>query len=702
MSYLSVYKIPQKRGYSEGSYLIEDRSATSPNYFNIVHFPVVVGGGRNIIKLKGNGVNLRINRSIDVEIIDANGVRIFSEVASYTDRFGDYYISIDIYDITAKGLATAYFVGVASFDLDGNAIPDTDKFNVRWKKAFNVLPSERNNSVLVFDEPPQVSVAQVVVPASIKAQSTASAYVFQNITSSVSDLTITTSNFYGFDMDFQSSENILDTRLKSIIINPLRRSGTQNSVTTAAREKNDDIQNGYELNYTRRFNTIVTSNTSFFKKEHLGGYFEFHSSASTPQILGPALPNGISVSGSVSQQLKTFNASIVEIVNDRQAVISKPLKVKTIDSNNLAKGNHSYFTYKNASRFTGSLTYIPTEQTFVTSSTISQSYLELSFSDLNPIGGQVYRIKTSAKLGSLTGDYKVLNDQIVTPVEYLTDAAYLNFTNYAKHESDYRLIGHFNTQSIIDNYWSFYYENPYGFDALTGSFANNVQIESAKLYASHTQSAILTTKFQQNYNINQIYTLGFYVTMEPYTELEVYMNNDPLNTYITIPQAFPRAFYKSKNMEKSRYSGDFGRFGKYVGKIVNDRPNTKYFGKVLFDFETDANGFGAPLFRSKVCDYQSGRTGSAWIGEVSIKPLNLNGFTPNIVQYSVPLPQEYVNAASLSQSIDLKFEYFDYDGRQSEYQTFLDDIVLNLKSDIPSNTCQDDKLSLVYNSIYKG
>ena len=314
----------------------------------------------------------------------------------------------------------------------------------------------------------------------------------------------------------------------------------------------------------------------------------------------------------------------------------------------------------------------------------------------------MYRIKTSAKLGSLTGDYKLLNDQIVTPVEYLTDAAYPNFTNYAKHESDYRLIGHFTTQSIIDDYWSFYYENPYGFDPLTGSLSNDVQIESAVLNTSYTQSALLTTKYNQNYSSNQIYTLGFYVTMDPYTELEIYMNNDPLNTYVTLPQIFPRAFYRSKNDEKSRYSGDTNRFGKYIGKIINDRSSIKYFGKVLFDFETDANGLGSPVFRAKVCDYEAGRSGSVYVGEVSIKPLSLNSYTPSIVQYSIPLPQEYVVAASLSQSIDIRFEYFDYNGRQSEYQTFLDDLILNLKADIPSNACQDDKLSMGFNSIYKG
>jgi len=109
-------------------------------------------------------------------------------------------------------------------------------------------------------------------------------------------------------------------------------------------------------------------------------------------------------------------------------------------------------------------------------------------------------------------------------------------------------------------------------------------------------------------------------------------------------------------------------------------------------------GLVRPLLRTRVID-EMNQTGSAYLSEVSIKPYTLNGFTPNIVQYAVPLPQEFLNAASLSQSIDFKVDYFDYTGRQSEYTTFLDDVTLNLKTTITSNTCQDDKLYFTYDFI---
>ena len=33
-------------------------------------------------------------------------------------------------------------------------------------------------------------------------------------------------------------------------------------------------------------------------------------------------------------------------------------------------------------------------------------------------------------------------------------------------------------------------------------------------------------------------------------------------------------------------------------------------------------------------------------------------------------------------------EYFDYTGKQSEYTTYINDLIVNLKGEIPSNTCQ--------------
>lgn len=697
----STYKIPQPRGYSRGRYYIEDTSETSPNYFDVQDFPLVLGGGRYVIKVKGNGVNMRLNSTIDVEIIDAGGQRVFCEVVDFVDRFNNYYITVDIYDITNQGVATAYFVGEAVTDLTGRAVPVSEqgKYNVRWIKQFSILPYERNNAELIFDQPPVITAAQVITPVRLATQTTQSAYAYAIITGSGNLFKIKQSNFVGYDRDFASSPDILDTYMRERSVDPLNRSLTANRVPTYIRQKDDDVFDGRVISYTNRFGTTLIATSSFFTKEYLGAYFNFFNSESTPRKLQPELPTNISVSGSTADQLETYYASIVDIVNSTTAVLDTPISIITTDSRGIRSAQSKY-TYKDVSQFTGSIVYIPHDFTYVTSSAVSESYVQFTFQDLKPISGEVYRIRTSTKLQSVTGEYKILNDQIIKPTEYLTDAVFPNRLNYARHISDYRLIGHFVTQSIVNDYWFYILEDQSGFAYVSGSRDSITLMDSVKLETSYTESKCFVTQFYQNYTIDQTYTITFNLALDPYTELEVYMNSDVLNSHVVTAPYNPRAFEKSENKEKDRYSGDYNRFGKYLGKIVNDRPLTKQYGQVLFDFQTDGSGFGRPCFRAKAVDYIN-QTASAYVSEVSIKPHYMNGFTPNLVQFDVPLSAELLTAAQVSQSIDFKIDYFDYTGKQSEYSTFIDDLVLNLAAEIPSNNCQDDRVYFTYNSGFE-
>lgn len=701
MAVNSTYRIPQPRGYNKGTYYIQDSSERSPLYFDVTSFPRMLGGGRSVITLKG-GPNLRLNSTIDVEVIDAAGKNIYAEVTNFIDRFNNYYISVDIYDITAKGPATMYLVGEALLDPNGDRVPadQQNQYNVRWSRSFMVEPFERNDADLLFDKPPTVSVAQILTPARVLTQSTSSGFYYTTITSSARQLTIESSQFKGYDRDFSTSNEILDPRLKGIIVDPTSKPLTENSVNTSLRQRSSDIIGGYLLNYTSRYNTVITATSSFFRKEHLGGQFAFYNSQSVPRRLSPVLPTGVTITNNLGDQLQYYTASIVEVVNDKQAVVSNPVKIQTqvtsLSSN--SSGRSSTFTYKKASQFTGSIVYAPSDTTYATSSAVSQSYVEFTYQDLNPISGQVYRIKTFTKLQALSGEYKLLNDQIIKSPEYLTDAAFPNPTNYARHESDYLMIGHFTTQSILDNYWTLLKEIPLSYISATGSVVNYPLIESAPLSASFTQSMVFTTTYNQNYIGNQLYTLSFYVTLEPYTELEVYMNSDPLNSNVIVPQIYPRAFQKTPNTEKERYAGVENKFGKFVGKITNDQSTSKYYGRVVFDFLTDLDGLGRPLFRSRVVDEDAGVSGAAYISEISIKPYQLNGFTPKLIQFPVQLSAEVAEAMTISQSIDFKIEYFDYTGRQSEYVTYLDDVVVNLKAEIPGNGCQAEQILFYFDS----
>ena len=691
MSFVSFYKKPQPRGYSTRDYLVEDTSPDSPDYFQITEFSDVVGGGRYIMKLKGNGLNLRADSSIDIEVLDANGDNMFAEVTDYVDRFNDYYITIEVYDITARGLAIVYLVGEAVIDLEGNPIPTSDlrEYNVRWSRAFNVLPMERNTSKLIFNDPPLIDIVQVQTPErEFTNASSLSGSQFLQYTSSASDYKIISSDFKGYDLDFQSSEDILDVNLQRILLNPLQKPTTVNSVNSSLRKEIAEIQNGYRRDLSTRFNTIVKSADRSIQKDFLGGVFQFVDAANTPTEFEPSLPSNFVVSGSISQQLEGFTANIVEVLSDTEMRISKPIELITLNTNAIGGGFTTKQRIRQSSNFKASIAYLPSDQQFVTSSTVNMNYLETTFSDMKPIGGDVYRIKTSYRKGTSTGDFKVIYDSLVRPVEYLTDAQFPNQTTYAKRDSDFRLIGHFTEQAIPTNYWSYLVEIP------TAIYPGNIPAinssslhESIEVVSNFTESGLFTTQFNQNYNIEQLYTLGFNLVLDANTELEVYMNSDPLSTNTSLPQNYTRAFLKDINLEKTRYGGGFNRFGKFVGRVQNKRNIRKRYGRVEFDFKTDASGLGGPLFRVKPIEFAN-ISGSAYISEISIKPLTINGFSPNLVQFQIPMNTEIDDILAVSQSLDFKIEYFNYTGEQSEYVTFLNDLQINVKTEIPSNTCQ--------------
>ena len=691
MGFLSFYKQPQPRGYDRGTFYIEDTSETSPLYFDITYCPYEVGGGVHVIKLKGNGLNLKNGSTIDIEIKDADGRNVFAAVTDYVDRFDDYYNSFEIYDLTARGLATVYLVGEATVDLEGNPIPTQfqGQYNVRFQKQMKVLPMERNDAQLIFNTPPEINIVQVTTPERSLIQQSSTGSLYSLYTSSRSDMTIVSAENQGSDRDFQSSEDILDVRLKDILINPLQKPSTANTVNTSLRKKSDDIQNGYIREFTSRFNTVVRSADRTLQKDFLGGTFNFFDSASTtPQVLGPIPPANFTPSGSLDEQFKLFSANIVEVMTDTAMRIDKPLKTTFFDSSSTSKGQSTTYMYKRASDFVPEITYLAQDASYVTSSTTNQSYLETTFTNLKPIGGEVYRIKTYYKKGIASAEYKLIHDNVVQPVEYLTDAVFPNQTSYAKRLSDYRLIGHFTEQYVSDLYWEYAIEQPNAiYVGAPLTIDSGSLMESAPIAADFTQSGLFATKFNQNYAFDQLYTLGFNLTLDPFTELEIYMNSDPLSTNTTLPNVFPRAFLKDTNLEMERHPGTVNVFGKFIGKIINNRPVKKNYGKVEFDFETDGEGFGRPLLRSKIIDFAN-RSGSAYVSEVSVTPLSINGFSPNLVQFAIPFNNEITDLLAVSQSIDFKIEYFDYTGQQSEYITFLDDLRVNVQTEIPSNQCQ--------------
>lgn len=676
-------------------YYIQDTTANSLDYFNVTDYPTSVGGGKSLIKLKGNGTKLRVGSDIDIEILDSYGNPLYYEVADIIDRFNQYYISIYVYDTTSEGVGTIALTAEASTDPNGNSIPDMwkNKHNIIWYKEVEIKPFERNTADITFATPPEIYVSQVTLPERVSSGSLTKG-LYSYVTAS-NIFTITTANFKGFDKQVARDNGITDLDQFKKGINASATPVTVNSIDTTTRMGIVDSVNAYKINEVNRFNTIIKTSQPFFSASFIGGTFEISGSA--PTILQPSA-SGVTLVDSLDIQVNRYIANIVDVLDNKTAILDKPLTIQVTQQGNGTVGSRQVeWVYKLVSgSYGGVITYMTKTPNYVTSS-IVQNYVEFTYTNLPPIAGQVYKIRPFYKVSGRTGDYKLLTDQIIRPVEYLTDPTYPNQTTYARQLTDYYLIGHFTDTASINNYWNNLIETPAGFGYTPTVITNETNhMSSVVLTASQSYTQVLTTNYKQNYIANRDYTLSTYLTLDPGCDLEVYMNSEPLQTTVISQLQYPIAFNKSKNYEPNRYDNSFSRFGKFVGRISNTTNTQIKYGKVGFNFLPDSEGLGKPLFRVKSSGYNT--TGSAYLSQVSVTAAALNGFTPNLIQFAIPFDQ--FPQVVLSQSVDFKLEYFDYTGKQSEYVTYLKDITLNETSEVNSAGCQSEKYTWTFDAPY--
>lgn len=704
-----------KKDFIKQVYRVHDTSSNSP-YVEFVDMPTYIGGGVSVVKFYPSIVNLHTLAPFEVEVLDTLGNAVRTEVPDFRDRFGNYYVSIYVEDSTAEGYGSISFVGVANATLDGEYIEYDDVnnqgYNLIIAKPLLIQPFERNESPLIFDRPPLVSIAQVITPARAALTNTSPG---KNLDLKVKYYTASfiTANVEGFDKVSATSLDIQDPTIRDFAIKNKGESSTTNQVITTVRQNDYDIQGGQLLTDTNRFRTIVkipgASDISSNDKgavitlDKNNTFANVTRSLSSAAVYAKSNPyNSLDLQGqtqSLALQLKQYEGTVIRVLNSSSYLIDVPLQVR-VDSFNSARKNSitrtATHTFRQASDILTTVKY-SNPVNVVTSQTVSQSYLQFTFQEIKPIGGSVYRIKSFYRQNSLSGDYQLINDQRVTSTEYLTDARGANTLAYAKEVSPFLLFGHFqgfNAQTIISVYWRGFTETSTTFDTYYPLTDSATLMDSVKLpVTTPTTTTVLTTSGYQIYQKNQAFSFSFICVLDPNTTLEVYANSKPVSAQVYDSTPFAQAFTATKNFEKTRYVQSENRFGKYVGKIVNNTGEQKDYGRVVFDLLSDADGYGRPLFRVKSTDQTN--VAGAYLSEISVTPLQRNGYTPEIYQYTVNAPSGFQSL--VSESVDFKFEYYDHTGKQSEYVTYLNGVNLSLTSEIQGNVCQVENYKFVFN-----
>jgi hypothetical protein len=135
-----------------------DTSLTSPNYFQISEFPLRLTSGKNLFKLRGHPVNLKLGSYLNIEILDYNGDPIYHEVVDYIDEDKSRVIAIYIYEETSPGDCTVTLIGEAA-----NAPQEwRGKANIKWMRTVPVNPTVSNDSEIIFETLPDVTLVEQV------------------------------------------------------------------------------------------------------------------------------------------------------------------------------------------------------------------------------------------------------------------------------------------------------------------------------------------------------------------------------------------------------------------------------------------------------------------------------------------------------------------------------------------------------------
>ena len=610
-----------------------DTTDTSPNYFDVIYLPNRFTAGNNLLKLKGNSDTLLSKADVFVEVLDAIGNPLYFEVLDYQDDDGTVCIQVEVTEKTAPGNCTVYIAtrAINIPELGMANIPPAPGSNIKWRRVIPISPSTLNSNELLFvsGSLPKVDIKESISP-----------YFAQSY----------------------SEGRLIDTStvstIKLIVPGPTKRSATRVSTTTG--------QNRIGPNYLYKViqpNPLVSANrgnavstlpiviqdNTLPTLKITSGNFIFSSSmvGGSITVNNPIIdtPNGLIAANTL------YTSIVVNVLNDTT--------VHVVDDLQFAYNNRGYREFTStpfSCSYIDSPVYTPSENL--------QSYIDADIHNILPSTGNVYKIRAYMKPVGSAGEYRLINETVLTQQDILID------TGSATGENK---IGEFESLVDITTYWSSslvgpdnvfpVYDSNYNRKAtdLKSTFSRNILNDAMQLdsLASYTEGDFAVIKLRDNYfpkfykDDKYVIALNasvksdsiFKTTKAPSTQkrvpdgwVDVYMSGSAFDSNVTL---------NADNIQTST-------LGKYLGSIyIND---SAIILDKAFSFEADQDGTGTVLFAV--------RSGNVFLSNIHVFPDSSIGRSPSRVRLKLPVPTVSINA-----ELQFKFEYFDYQGNPADYTT---------------------------------
>ena len=652
----------------------EDFDDKSSNYFKL-DFDTSFNftGGKNFIGIRGTASTMLLNSEILVEVVDANGQLLKSQVYGLGDDLDTKVISIDVTTNTPPGDTIVTIIGVASQAPDGTAIPPAWQAipNFRWTRIFTCKPNNSNKSPVLYGQAsrPVIKISEILKPFyqlthnQDLSGSSPSNYWNGNPTSSY----VLSSDGYASEVEGPNTTTKVE----------YKKSGGKFFVT-AKPQGTSFIDFGGFTSDMKGGVLIVRSPQTPRPGSYLG-YTNEHS-PSNPIFAPEEEGDGLFENSAYTNNVGAFaTGAYVSIVEE---VIS-PFEIRTSSPHTTIQGSGAQYQNFEHFEFTDSdfeLIWAQAPASYSANPTgsngepLNTSYAHVTFNNLQPMTGDVTRVKCYMKNEQAPFDWVLASDNAVEAQELLYRK---DFQKYRAPMGDFTKQGvAFNGAASLNTYWT---ASGVGTDAPSlgiyqqQTAAENPPVQDCVVIGDNQQALNLDGTAYWVFEPSSSQTASFY--QDQWYELSF----KSVSQKTQIPSwtsTYNNAIEEPKlslYMSGSAFTDGGSAHGKFIGLIEDTaikkkqvdydyENNEREIGK-KFIFKADGTEGGAPRFKVD--------SGVWYLWDISIKPWDRKGFTPGTWDVIFPTIKCNVNEYD---SLDFKFEFYNDYGDIADYTAVIPNV----------------------------
>ena len=684
-----------KENLDQVSVFLED---TRNEIFVVQDLPDTFGQGRTAFKIFGSSF-LKDNVPLKIELLDKNGETVFLQPVYYGESGSPVlpyrYVSVEVYrDINIGGEAKLTILG--ELDPSVTNVPQEfqNTYNVKFSKIVNIdIETSKNNQPIIFYKKPTFT-AQEVVTRRKKSNpgfntQVSGSQIYGRVKQDLRGKSVTT----GHDVNTQIDTSVGGKSetpygdVKKQVESYKYKTGLFGKPAILSKRGLKQERASAEPPQMK----IFSNENGKFNSKMVGGTINVNNvQLSDTQLLllsGEETTTSFGSTVPVSEKMTTirnrftipsYTATIDKVVSDTELHTSKPYSV-TYNKNGFVKRIYSDISLTlfpsisniEYANFTSSFTDwdVPT-----TSSFHFDSFVDLTLRNLRTFSGDVYRIKVYGASDDSTSDFPVLLDTIIESPELLRDTT---------SPSGFLRSGYFIEQSHIEKYWKSFGGN------------NNTATLNPVVTQSLIDSVFLSGSYENYSEVGRFETDNTYpFTVKkdvPYTlSFNAIGRVSNKNDANGVTSKSAKLLFHLSGSNLSSYDGkkplthasSFGATitdenNKLVGLEINEDnlpPNNGdlRFGKVEHTFfpkfKLDKTTNTDTILQMRI------DSGEWIISDVSLRPAQDTGFSPDEFLVRVPIPE---GANNNPNNFDFLVEYYDIDGNVAETATYIDDVKIS-------------------------